>query len=342
MLGIYRYILALAVVASHVWSETTFFWGLYAVFCFYLSSGYLMSLVLNEVYVKHKDTVKYIANRALRIYPPYWAVLALTFLVSQIFPESLNESIFHGLQLHNVINEPDSLISWVSNLILFYNIEGPLVVSQAWSLKVELVFYVAMIFLIRNKYVVIAWFLASLSDVLYQHYVGAVFYERYTTVLGGSIAFSAGALIYYVRQRVRLGAWHLPIATIAYFVHLVFAGYIWGFDSSTANLAFSPGNFGLYGNLVLGAYLIYAIVSYEEREGRMASFGRAMGDIAYAIFLSHWALVLLMAALGFNFLDRPTFGIVHFLLLNIVCLLLYRLVERPVNRHLRDRIRARV
>jgi hypothetical protein len=94
MLGIYRYILAVsvsvsvsvsvavavavsvavavavAVAAGHIWSPSMLFSGFYAVFCFYLFSGYLMSLVLNEVYVTHSDTLKYIADRALRIYPP--------------------------------------------------------------------------------------------------------------------------------------------------------------------------------------------------------------------------------------------------------------------------------
>jgi peptidoglycan/LPS O-acetylase OafA/YrhL len=342
MLGIFRYILALAVAASHVWSETMFTWGLYAVFCFYLISGYLMCLVLNEVYVTRTDTFKYVANRALRIYPPYWTVLALTFLVSRLFQDSLDISVFHKLQLSTMISMPESLADWVSNLTLFYNFKGTLLISQAWSLEVELVFYVAMIFLVRSKYVVVAWFLASLSYVLYQHYIGAVFYERYSTVLGGSIAFSTGALIYYFRRVTAIRAWHLPIAIVAYFAHFLFAGDIWGFDSSQFSLAFSAGNFGLYGNLVLGAYLLYAIVSYKERDGPFASFGRAMGDIAYAVFLSHWALVLLMTAMGFDFFDRPTFVITHFVLLNIVSVLLYRWIERPVNRHFRDKIRARV
>lgn len=94
MLGIFRYVLALGVVAGHLWSAEFLFAGFYAVFCFYLVSGYLMSLVLNQVYTKYEDAPKYLANRALRIFPPYLATLALTAVAVALFPEGMTEPIF--------------------------------------------------------------------------------------------------------------------------------------------------------------------------------------------------------------------------------------------------------
>ena len=104
MLGIYRYILAVAVAGGHIWSPSMLFSGFYAVFFFYLLSGYLMSLVLNEVYVTHSDTLKYIANRALQIYPPYLVVRALSAIAICLFSSHRADSIFHGLTIGNVVN----------------------------------------------------------------------------------------------------------------------------------------------------------------------------------------------------------------------------------------------
>jgi peptidoglycan/LPS O-acetylase OafA/YrhL len=66
--------------------------GVYAVFCFYLISGYLMCLVLSEVYIGGSDSLKYIANRVLRMYPPHLVVLCLSaiaaYLMSEVGPGS--------------------------------------------------------------------------------------------------------------------------------------------------------------------------------------------------------------------------------------------------------------
>ena len=55
--------------------------GAYAVFCFYMMSGYLMSKIINEVYIDKSGPFRYMANRLLRIYPLYLTVLLLTIAV---------------------------------------------------------------------------------------------------------------------------------------------------------------------------------------------------------------------------------------------------------------------
>jgi peptidoglycan/LPS O-acetylase OafA/YrhL len=342
MLGIYRYILAVAVAGGHIWSPSMLFSSFYAVFCFYLISGYLMSLVLNEVYVTHSDTLKYIANRALRIYPPYLVVLALSAIAIFLFSSHLADPIFHGLTIGNAVNPPADLFEWFANLTLIYGFDVTLLVSQCWSLRVELVFYVAMIFLVRNFAVVVVWFVLSLLYVVYLQYTNVLFHEYYTTVLGSSLAFSAGALIYYSMKKYRIRGWHVPVATVAFFGHMVFSGDIWGYETGDFLLVFKPGSYGIYTNLALGAYLLYAILCAEGQQKSKNSVSKTLGDIAYAIFLSHWCIAFFMMSLGLEFSDSPAFAVINFLLLNLVALGLYFGVEKPINRHFRDKIRSSV
>lgn len=54
--------------------------GYYAVFGFFALSGYLMTHVLKEHYLKQPGGIRrYLANRVLRIYPLYWLVAAFGF-----------------------------------------------------------------------------------------------------------------------------------------------------------------------------------------------------------------------------------------------------------------------
>ena len=91
MFGIFRYVLALLVTFGHLkyflqggWNWT----GLYAVFGFFVLSGYLMTRVLHRTYGYGLRGLLAYRDRALRIYPAYWATFALSLLWLLLAPES--------------------------------------------------------------------------------------------------------------------------------------------------------------------------------------------------------------------------------------------------------------
>ena len=87
MFGTYRFLLACLVLVTHLAGVRCA--GAYAVFGFYLLSGYLMTLVLNERYgFSPNGFGRYVANRALRIYPPYLAILGFGVARSGSPPKS--------------------------------------------------------------------------------------------------------------------------------------------------------------------------------------------------------------------------------------------------------------
>jgi len=348
LLGIYRYILALIVAISHVWPGSMFTGGIYAVFCFYLVSGYLMSLVLNEVYVGWRNVGRYAANRFLRIYPPYLAVVFLSVASAVLFKDQLSHVFAPGLSMKDLIFVPANISNWVGNVTLLFPWNERLVVNQGWSLRVELVYYGLMIFLVRSRSVVILWFICSVAYVVYMHYSGELFFYRYSTVGGASIAFSMGALIYHFRGAIRVGYLHLIAATLLFAGNVLFARQLWSWpellEGSTKNfdVFLVPTSYGLYVSLFLGAYLLVGIVSLEHSQGRLMNVGKKLGDIAYAIFLSHWLVALLVMGLGVPAGNSLAFIVAIMVTLHVMSFAIYVCVEAPVNRYFRDRIRVAV
>src|SRR5215471_1808291 len=86
MFGTYRYVLAALVVLSHstpMIGGVFHGYGLYAVMCFYVLSGYLMTTVLHTQYgFTRVGLLRYATNRALRLFPPYWLVLLLCLVLA--------------------------------------------------------------------------------------------------------------------------------------------------------------------------------------------------------------------------------------------------------------------
>src|SRR5690349_19788263 len=85
MLGAWRLLLAFLVIASHLSGlrELSHI-GAFAVFGFYVVSGYLMTLVLNDIY--RFELRRYVANRLLRIFPLYWLVALCTLPLLVFLP----------------------------------------------------------------------------------------------------------------------------------------------------------------------------------------------------------------------------------------------------------------
>lgn len=56
--------------------------GIYAVFGFYIISGYLMTLVMHESYAyTARGRIRFALNRFLRLYPQYWTAALISMLL---------------------------------------------------------------------------------------------------------------------------------------------------------------------------------------------------------------------------------------------------------------------
>jgi peptidoglycan/LPS O-acetylase OafA/YrhL len=108
--GTWRFFLAFLVVISHLWSDMIHGPSAYAVWAFFVLSGYLMTLVLTTKYGTDAEGVReYAFNRLLRIYPLY-AVAFILGLVTLV--------VLHGFDLSKLNPQfrfPASSTEWVAS-----------------------------------------------------------------------------------------------------------------------------------------------------------------------------------------------------------------------------------
>jgi len=336
MFGILRYILALMVVQTHLWKITPWA-GNYAVFTFFVLSGYLMTLVLHERYSFGPSGIgRFLANRALRIYPPYWAVLVLSALVAWHLPNI-------AAAVHRNFSLPATGKLWLENVFIIgasHPSKATLVIP-AWSLHIELVFYFLMALgLSRNRFTVLLWFSASLAYTVRMSMLHPTEYQfwyyRYFPLQAGSLAFSAGAAVYYLRGRVSLPPGIAFAVTAFAAAFMSGAGVIWS-DADALYLQ------GFYISLSLGflAVLALAGVDASSLPGPLRSIDRLLGDLSYPIFLCHVPVgaLVLWAHGGGVFPNTALFFIISLAVSHLFAWALHAAVERPLGR-LRDSVRG--
>jgi peptidoglycan/LPS O-acetylase OafA/YrhL len=82
-MGLIRFYLAISVAVWHISDTSLMINGYLAVICFYIISGYYMSMVLNGSYRGPGSTIRFYVARYLRLYPTYLVIAALSIAASK-------------------------------------------------------------------------------------------------------------------------------------------------------------------------------------------------------------------------------------------------------------------
>lgn len=328
MLGAWRLALALIVVNGHTnddWWASSF-----AVFSFYVISGYLITLIMNRTYGFTLGGIRsFLVNRALRIYPPYYAAVALSLLVLALLPVDFVHEINGAIRL------PDSLYDAFSNASIFglYMGQASRLVPPAWALHIELCHYVAIgVLLGRRPAIAAAWLVAS----------GTYFFEgaprlletRYFTVLGSSLPFAVGACTYHagpLLQRL-VSSRRAALAVLVAALVLYVAPY-----AAVKFQGANPLRWAFYANIATTACLLAALTSFRSVAPGLRRFDGFLGDLSYPVYLLHvQAGALTMYVTGIA-LHTPA----AFLATAAASLVLAVLEARVLSRQV-ERVRTRV
>jgi peptidoglycan/LPS O-acetylase OafA/YrhL len=345
MFGTYRTLLAVMVVALHLGGLPAI--GNYAVFGFYLLSGYLMTFIMQENYgYSRSGLFKYALNRFLRIYPLYWVCIALSAAIIVYTGSGFSFAYHHSLYL------PKNAIEVLKNLFIFFPVmESPRLTPPAWALTVEIFFYICIgLGLSKTKNRVVFWLAISVIYHLVALVAGT---DRYFTIFAASLPFSTGAFIYYAKQNL-LKKVSFQSEKIQDFLPLIlFSGVLMNWllgavlrlsiDDSADDSVKTINIIFFYSNYLLCALMVVVLAQRKTLPFISRSFDKSLGDLSYPIYLIHYQVGLIMVVI----LNRMGIEIKHpdirFMLLClpfifIVSWIISRTVEQPIER-LRNRVK---
>jgi peptidoglycan/LPS O-acetylase OafA/YrhL len=358
-MGTLRLILATAVVLNHSGSIFGYWitYGGVAVQIFYMISGFLMALILCEKYGPDQNWLFY-SNRFLRIYAPYFIVLAVAVLAALTTirltgapPAGLyalinSEPAFTPLTLFyvlwsNVAIVGQDLAYWLGYkdgtlyfTSAFASSQVPVwyfhVIAPAWTLSLELMFYALAPFLVRRNIIVLltvyfvsheAQQLASQHGLNYDPWS----YRFFPFELE---YFVAGAISYRVYAFARPWIEKNFILTVAVSLTAV-ASVLAYFHPVVVN---HPNTF--WQGLFLAMPFLFVV-------NKAWKLDRVLGDLSYPIYLIHWPVnTLLLDHLASG--SSQWRGLSCLAITAALSVLLVLLVEKPLDFIRQRRIRAHV
>jgi peptidoglycan/LPS O-acetylase OafA/YrhL len=350
-MGTLRFILAISVAYGHAgdFFGFPFIPGDTAVQSFYAISGFYMALVLNEKYRLGSSTYSlFISNRFMRLFPVYAAVLGLTLLLAfaiSYFSPSRSllfvdqwRAIGHLDWLSVAFLVASQIAMWGQDLYLFLTIrDGSLAfwpdfhtashpvytllpIPQAWTLGLELSFYLLAPFIVRRSFhkvaviLVISLVLRLLLQFGLGYYGDPWSYRFFPSELA---VFLIGALGYHV-YRARsvdsslLGAFAVAILSVG----IALLINRWHGFSRLASVSF--------------LMLAFAAIPFLFRATNNNALDRHLGELSYPIYICHILVIwFLDATIAFN--SHLTRGVAIIAMTIVASGALYWWVDRPVD-----------
>ncbi|KAB2891951.1 MAG: acyltransferase [Desulfobulbaceae bacterium] len=320
-MGLLRIILALAVVISH---SGGFFGlksigGLRAVQIFFIISGFYMSMILDKKYTGKGSYLLFLSNRFLRIYPVYWFILFLTIFISIISAIFTDNWFFISpyIEYFEVISVDTLIFQIITNIALFgqdismflgistetgkmffthnYNLLEPrfnsfLLVPQAWSLGVELMFYMIAPWIVRRSaFLIFSIIIISISLRFFTYnFIGYSFNPWTNRFFPFELSlFLFGTISYrlYCSRLItmNLGKIFQIFIVLAYFSIIIFHQKSLEFDRFP-NLF----NWLLYCYTCLVLPILFEFSKHSNIDYRI-------GELSYPIYITHILIIFLLS-----------------------------------------------
>ncbi|NCD67820.1 acyltransferase family protein [Mucilaginibacter agri] len=279
--GVIRFILATLVILYHV--SGSVFVGTMAVYCFFILSGYWVTYMYEAKYLKGRYPIKtFYSSRILRIFPVYILLSILSFWMIYIYSPEKFEAI-------STLNTTAKICFFLSNLfILGYNQLTIKPIVPAWSLDIELQFYLLLpilIFFVQKKNVRIA--LLCISTII--TIILSVFYPQ--SVLARSVLiylsyFLTG--IYLYKEKVKF-SFRVELLFNILLISILIIHFSL-YNSHIYSAIKSVPNYEMYFNELLG--LLAIPVLCNSTYNKSDRLDRWLGDISYVLYLLHWVLLI--------------------------------------------------
>lgn len=288
--------------------------GLFAVQCFFVISGYLIF----QSWEASGSLRRYAAKRARRIYPAYAAAVILMALIGVLLTPLAPAAYFASPEWLRYLAANLVFLNFLQPTLpgVFAGAAEPLVNGPLWTIKIEVMFYMAvpLLALLRRRlgfgWIFVVLYVGSVAWAeLFGHLhatTGRDIYDALKRQLPGQMAFfvSGGLLFYYADAFRRRAGLFATIGFVAVIAHLKL-GLPWLYPAA------------------LAAVVIYA----AEMLPYLGNFGR-FGDMSYGLYVLHYPVLQVVAALGLFALPEAAFAAGLSIAL-LLAFLSWHLIERP-------------
>lgn len=355
-MGLIRLLLAISVITAHSSSifGLNFIQGQMAVEVFFMISGFYMALILTEKYNKKSDYKLFITNRFLKIYPTYWLILFFSFayrlILFKIYPNSsdnigffnpnypLNPFTFLFLLIPNFtifgldltfffgLNQNGSLF-FTSNFHQFppalYNFNF---IVQAWTLSLELMFYLLAPFLnrLKNKYLLLIMTL-SLGLRLFLYSRGLDhdpwLYRFFPNEL---IFFLAGILMYRIYCLIKTKSYKF----LSFYSFFFYISYLVCYQ-------FLPHERTKQLILFLLSFIFIPFIFKLFKNNKIDRF---TGELSFPVYISHFLIIDIFT--HFTNLPHQYLGITTTFTSIIFSILIVKFIINPINNYRQSRIKS--
>lgn len=291
MFGLLRTILAINVVAYHILKVPAI--GPYAVYSFFILSGFLMTMIMQTTYGYTFFGFKnYISNRLLRLFPIYWILMLVTFLMLYFIGSEIAQEFHHSLRI------PSSWQELIANTLMIFPglMEYPTrLLPATWALTIELFFYLLIgLGISKNRNITLVWFISSIIYMgLLMYFTKAIAYD-YGSLLTASLPFSLGAFIYHYKQSLySLLNKYIPLKiTLPLFVvNLALSAFLPIFGPEIFN--WKIGFIFETLNIIFTTCLILQLEKIKAKKD-WVDFDKKIGDYSYPIYIFHWSAAFII------------------------------------------------
>lgn len=343
MQGLYRIILALVVVIHHLSHSQAWFSGNFAVLGFYALSGYLITGAVKTNYgIDLPNLKRFAANRFLRLFPGYWAALAIAAVAITLFP-------VEAISINRVMHDPSSIrvlglpVGWIPQFTMVGLQVPPAtlwpirLIPPAWSTAIEVYFYIALALTSTLSNRAFGWIFAGTALAGLACALTGKIQWTYTSEFGVAVLFAAGSMAWRERERLQITLqqhrWITPCAILTYFAIAV-APDVFHSLREDAYLVW-----GQYAVVPLVALLVHASINTRLSVGlRLDAW---LADLSYPVFLLHFPTsAIVRGVTGLTGLAWVECSIVTTFVLAAVIVLA---IDRPISgvrRKLRQRSKS--
>lgn len=347
-MGYLRIILALSVVIFHTSAVVGYIGinGIVAVHIFFIISGFYMALILKNKYLKSKNRYyTFITNRFLRIYPLYWLILLLTILVDyfQIHPTNIYtimQSIYNIIPNYVTARHPLGVVEDITLLVRFdyfspsmlYN-DLPLV-SPAWTLVLELIFYLLapLLMALKKRYILLLTLLSLCIHFITSHFyqVNGQFVSDYF-FLSNFFFFLFGILSYYLSVQYKnkgiFSKYSMQISLV-----FLLSIFMWNYIPEVKIHWIILKEWSIY---LLTPFVIPLLFNSFAK----IPLNNFMANLSYPVYISHNLIIIFLQQLLNYKKTSQYFSVWTICLTLIFSILLVYFIEKPIDQFRQSRIK---